>query len=480
MTRLEELKLQAWSDGELEYLLKPCQREMRKKVTSWQGFKYFIKCARRLGKTYLLCLMAVEQCLRKSNAKVRYGASTRDALEEMVLPVMEQVLKDCPQELMPDWKESKKVYTFKNGSRIRLAGIDLHPDRLRGTSCDLFVIDEAGFVDDLEYFVHSVAMPQFLDPNNQIVEGRRLVLASSPAKTPAHEFTEMANEARINGNYSEFDIYAGGYPENVIEMFAKECGGKHTSTWLREYMAKDVVDEESAIIPEWKEEFEGLPPSDDEYYQFHLKYESLDIGIRDLTVCLFAYYDFRRATLFVVDEFVINGPKMTTKVLAEGIKEKEKAVFGDYSVYKRVSDKDLLLIQDLSLLHALPFFATDKGELEEMVNQVRIWVGQGRIKVSPKCAQLIGCLRYGVWNKNKTDFDRSKAYGHFDALAALVYLVRNTDHQVNPIPTYYGKNGQDTVFLKPEKKTKVDTLKKAFGVERMIPHERTLKKGPIT
>ncbi len=42
-------------------------------------------------------------------------------------------------------------------------------------------------------------------------------------------------------------------------------------------------------------------------------------------------------------------------------------------------------------------------------------------------------------DENKKELARSKVYGHFDALMALVYLVRNIDTQTNPIPKYYGK-----------------------------------------
>lgn len=451
---------------------------MRKAILEWTGFKYLIKCARRLGKSYLLCLLAIEMCLKKSGAMVRYAAPTHKDLKKIVIPIMSKILRDCPQQLRPIWKSSEGVYVFPNGSEIHLAGVNMNPEHLRGTACDLFIIDEGGSVNNLEYVVNDIAMPQFLDPDGKVVEDRKLIIAGSPAITPAHEFTEMANEAQVNGNYSHFDIYQGGYPPQLIEKFKEECGGESTTTWKREYLALDVVDEERAIIPEWREEYEQLPPID-EFFQFHLKYEALDIGIRDLTVCLFAYYDFKRAKLYVMDEFVLNGPKMTTEVLAQGIKDKERAVFGGHSVYKRVSDIDLLLIQDLSMLHGLPFFPTDKGYLEEMVNEVRIWVNQGRIIVSPKCQQLSGCLRYGVWNEKKSEFERSKAYGHFDSLAALLYLVRNIDKTTNPIPMHYGKSPEDFVFLRPENKTKVDTFKKAFNVERKLPNERTLKKGPL-
>jgi hypothetical protein len=409
--------------------------------------------------------MAIEQCKKKDGALVRYGAPTNKALKKIVIPVMDIVLRDCPDNERPIWKSSDAVYVFPNGSQIHLAGVNMHPDHLRGTACDLFLLDEAGSVTSLDYVVDDIAMPQFLDVDGGIVKGRKLILASSPAITPAHEFTSIANEAEANGNYNHFDIYQGGYSPELIEKFKEECGGEKTTTWMREYLALDVVDEERAIIPEWRSEYEQMPVIDD-YYPFYFKYESLDIGVRDKTVCLFAHYDFKAAVLYIHDEFVVNGPQMTTEVLADGIKEKEPLVFGTHSVTKRVSDIDLLLIQDLNRLHGLTFQQTDKGRLEEMVNQVRIWVKQGKIIVDPKCTQLCGCLRYGVWNEKKTDFERSKGYGHYDALASLIYMVRNINSTTNPIPMYYGKDMKDHFITKLEKRGNVEAMKKAFGIKK--------------
>lgn len=84
-----------------------------------------------------------------------------------------------------------------------------------------------------------------------------------------------------------------------------------------------------------------------------------------------------------------------------------------------------------------------------MVNEVRIWVAAGRVKIHPRCKQLIGCLRYGIWDNKRTQFARSGAYGHFDALAALVYLIRNIDINSNPVPAHYGLT-QDNWVLDQE------------------------------
>jgi hypothetical protein len=96
------------------------------------------------------------------------------------------------------------------------------------------------------------------------------------------------------------------------------------------------------------------------------------------------------------------------------------------------------MIRDFSSIHNLTFISTDKDVLEAMINEVRIMVQNGRIIIHPRCKMLIGCIKYGVWDKNKKSFARSATYGHFDHLAALVYLVRNLATNTNPIPADHG------------------------------------------
>jgi hypothetical protein len=53
---------------------------------------------------------------------------------------------------------------------------------------------------------------------------------------------------------------------------------------------------------------------------------------------------------------------------------------------------------------------------------------------------LIDSLKYGLWNEKRSEFARSKTLGHFDAIAALMYLIRNIDEATNPIPVKLGFN----------------------------------------
>lgn len=473
-------------------------------ILSSKRFKYVIKCARRLGKSYLLCVLAVMVCLSKENAQVRYAAPTAKALKKIIKPLFRKILADCPEELRPRFVASDNVFIFPNGSEIHLAGVNSgHAEDLRGTACDLFLIDEAGTVDDLHYLVHDIALPQFLDLDGTVVKGRRLLIASSPARSPAHDFTEMSGEAEVGGYYSHYTIFDGGYSPEIIEMFLREdgvpeddikallagdLGAVRSSTVRREYLAQDCIDEEFAIIPEWTESYVG-EPTIDEFWRFYQRFEWLDIGVqRDLTVCLFAVYDFKRAIVYVLDEVWMNGPQMTTDKLELAIKLKQfelwaepkdrvqyetlfqsikfrfeeqgvnpkelaedKAKLPRVRMEHRIADNSHpLLCNDLAE-RELGFKQTDKERLHEMVNKVRRFVGGGRVVISPRCKQLLGCMRTGVWDTHRKEFALSRAFGHADGLAAFVYGIRNLDESYNPIPADYGFDPQNMVTRRPLK-----------------------------
>jgi hypothetical protein len=117
-------------------------------------------------------------------------------------------------------------------------------------------------------------------------------------------------------------------------------------------------------------------------------------------------------------------------------------------VYKRVSDVDLRLVTDLNELHQLRFVTTRKDNREAAINELRIRIQNKRIEIHPRCKNTIAHLDHAIWNKARTQFDRSGKFGHFDALAALVYLDRNVDRNRNPMPPP-GWNNTDTRMVYP-------------------------------
>jgi hypothetical protein len=444
MSKLNPQQLEAaWAKGFLQWKLRPVQVSMYRAIDENDSLKYVINASRRIGKSFLLCLKAVEYAIANPKYPVRYAAPTQNALRKIIIPLMQEILSDCPIHLRPQWKVQEGVWKFPSGGEIHISGANGgRSENLRGTAAGLAIVDEAGFVDDLKYLVEDILMPQLLTTGGQVI------ISSTPPRTPAHDFVTYAQAAMQNGNYSEYTINQSGYDPKVISRFKEEAGGEEGTTWQREYLCKFIVDKDFAIVPEWKDEY-IQPVQRDDYFHFYHLYEGMDLGVTDFTAVLFGYYDFRKAKVFIEDEVIMHGPKMTTQLLADAIKEKEKDLWPDLGqrngmknqerqVYRRIADNNNpLLLQDLGSLHQLHFWPTTKDNLDAMVNELRLYVSQGRILIDPKCRQAIGCLKYGAWDEKRKKFGRSAVYGHYDALAALIYLVRNLDVHTSPIPPDY-------------------------------------------
>lgn len=459
----------AWTRGLLKYKLYdyqvPVYTHIKEAISNPECLKYVLNIARRFGKTTILCLIAMEYAIQNPDSQIRFAAPTNKNLKKIITPIFKMLLKDCPEDLKPIYNIMDSVWRFPNGSELHTSGANSgHIENLRGTASNLNIIDEAGFVDELDYAVNDVLVPQTL------TTGGKTILASTPPKTPAHDLKEIAMECEAQGFYQTYTIHDNtSLDAKTIAKFMKEAGGANSTTWKREYLAQWVVDDKSVIIPEWKDEY-IKPVTKDEFYPFYYKYSAMDLGVKDFTALLFGYYDFNKATLVIEDEAILNGPTLNTEILKSMVEDKEKAWL-PHKVHKRISDNNNLhLLQDLGSLHRQYWIPTNKESLEAMINQVRLWVNEGRIIVSPKCEQLIGCLKYGVWDTKGKSFARSKTYGHFDALAALVYLVRNVDTVTNPIPKTY-KLSIHTHYL-PDTEANMNmsnnanVLSKAFGIKK--------------
>lgn len=434
---------QAWRKGRLRYLLHSGQRIIDDKFIAISGQLFVGNIARQFGKSYWAVSKAIEQALKKPRSQIRYGAAFQGDLIDFIMPLFEIMMRDCPDNLKGRFIQKGSSYWFPNGSRIKLVGIDMHPNGLRGNTLDLVIIDECGFVSRLSYIYKSVIIPATTHRPNC-----KIIMISTPPDTPAHEFQDYCLRAEIEGAYALFTIYENPLiSEEDIERLKKESGGEESTTWKREYLCEFVTDENLALIPEWDDKYFFDVPRD-EYYGYYHKYVGLDLGVKDFTACIFGYWHFKRAQFILEDEFFMNGPSMNTEILVKAIRAKESEVWGEgekkevpkHVPFRRVSDNNWpIMMLDFSSLHDLTFIMTTKDLLEAMINEVRLLVQSGQLVISTKCKYTRGCLKYGVWDKKKKKFAHSVTYGHFDHLAALVYLVRNLAKNTNPIPIDHGK-----------------------------------------
>ena len=428
----------AYSRGLLSYKLYDYQRVLYDDL--WSGInnpdclKYVLNVSRRWGKSTVLSLIAIEYALRHPNSQIRFAAPTAKMLKKITNPIFRMLLADAPAEFKPRYHVQDNMWKFHNGSEIHCAGTDSgNAENLRGTASNLNLIDEAGFADSLLYVLDSILTPQTL------TTGGKTLIASTPPTSPSHDFVSIAEECRMRGFYKTYTIYDNkSLDADTIALYAKEAGGYDSTTWKREYLAMFVSDSSLQIIPEWDDVHIKECKADD-LNQFYHKYVAMDLGVKDFTAVIFGTYNFKEATLYIQDEITMDGPSMTTVLLKDAIVNKEAELWtGTNKAYRRISDNNnLMLLQDLGHLHQLHFNATNKDTLEAMVNEVRMFVAQGRLKVSPKCKMLLGCLNSGIWDNNHKMFARSTVYKHFDHLASLIYLIRNLDQVSNPVPATY-------------------------------------------
>jgi PBSX family phage terminase large subunit len=446
-----QAKDKLWRLGNLEWKLRGVQQEMRRAVYDSKGKKTVFLCARRLGKTFVMMLLAVEQCIKQKDSIVKVLFPKKKDAKDVARFQMREILKDCPVDLKPEWKEADKMFVFPNGSEIQMAGTDAgNAESIRGSACHLAILDESGFHDynDFTYIVQSIVMPTLLTTKG------KMILASTPSKEPDHPFMiDYVTPARKDGSLIEYNIYSNPMitEEDIEEMAEEFPGGVEDPDFQREYMLKSDVISSEFVVPEFDQKLkEDILITVGEKPAFYDAYTSGDPAATDLTVVLFAYYDFLKSQIIVCDELVLGGEGevITTLDIADGIRRKEKLNFSNpltgeaYKPYLRVMDNNnKILINDLNVEHGLEFVPTAKDNKEAQINKLRMMLKQGRLMIDKKCKTLIYHLEVARWAKNKKDFqrlkgDRSRGMKphHCDAVDALVYLVRNVYMEKNPYP----------------------------------------------
>jgi hypothetical protein len=437
LTQEEYLIEIAWRTLRLEYKFHAGQDTIDEYYNNVKNKLFVVNCARRYGKTFWIAVKSIKKALSKENARIKIASAYQKDVIEYIIPTFEYVLVDCPDDIRPEFYSSEKKYKFMNNSEIQIVGLDRNPNAGRGNYCDLYIFDEAAFIRNLAYIYSSVVVPMTM-----YREDARIIMISTPPKTPDHDFVEFIFKAKKEDAYVELDIFKNPMiTKAMIQEYKDECLTE--TDWQREYLCQIVTDQSLAIIPEMKNKklSENVTALKDVNYEHYHKYVSMDLGVRDLNVTLFAYYDFKRAKIIIEKEHVMSGPTMTTPILHAEISKIELELWNGKEPYKRVADNNNpLLLLDLGSIHNMFFHSTSKDNLHAMINVVRSWVKNERIIIDDSCKYLIDSLNFGIWNEQRSEFARSKTLGHYDAIAALMYLIRNIDESIDPVPKKYDFN----------------------------------------
>ncbi len=422
---ISDLVSYVWRDGDLSYKLHDAQKNMLKQVEDCTSGEVLVLSSRQIGKSYFAAACGIRHCIKYPGSIVRILAPTLKQVEDIVQDNMSPLTADAPPGMVVRQKSSYR-WTIGSSS-LRLGALErAHVDNNRGGNASLVICEEGGFVrsDDYEYAVRSVIGPQLLH------SGGKLIHVTTPSEDPMHYIhTEVLPRAVLNKSLSRYTIYDN--PLLTEDQIAKAmflCGGENSTAWKREYLVEILRDPSLMIVPSFEraKHVVKIVPADDTTWQI-----TIDTGgVRDKTVGLVYTYDYLRNKIQILNEFVCE-PNTATDEIVESARNIEKQAPGVMA--HRWADVSGQLQIDLRKLHGYDTNLPAKDDWQSAINKMQITFLRNEIEIDPDCVFLLASLEAGQYNRTKTDFGRSEALGHCDALAALMYAIRMVDKK-SPYP----------------------------------------------
>lgn len=506
----------------LEWKLDPHQLETHALFLEWNAWRQTVdyeehvaasgatlddvwveEIARRFGKTAKWILVLDQVARARPGSVLLYGTAYQKDIAEIIVPLAHLLLADAPEDLRPKYKQSKagqnEGFYYPNGSVMRLAGLDEHPNAFRGRFSDGIVLSEAGFMKGLDELVRAVLLPQF-----QRRPWAFLVLESSTSAQLDHDFLRvMVPDAKLRRAYCTRTIDDNKVlTDREKAKFIRQAGGRGHHVCEREYFNKQVRDPESHVVPEFDAALHVVDVDPPDYYYAMV---GADPGMTDLFGEAWAYWDFddarcvvngswaarnantrRVAAVNAAYEYMLYGRQVSAKfkdvpIRTEGNKvgwlellrgepfvglsEKLHAMANDerrapesweishpsknstfwdgekfcQNPHMRVSDIEKRLMADLWSEFGFLFSPTAKDDKEAQINLVRNALSDGKLVFTRNAGPVIEHVKHAMWNEKRTDWVKHKVYGHYDCLSALIYLVRNMQpiRQRRPFPPKY-------------------------------------------
>lgn len=444
----KRLRAEMWRRGELDIYLDENQVKLYQDIRESEG-TYVLEIARRVGKSHLLMCLATEECLRNPGARVVYLAQTQKAAREVSKKLFLPFVNGAPDDLRPTFAGLESSWEFPNGAHIDMGGAEdeAQIDRLRGGAASLVIVDEAGFTRHLKYALLDVLMPLTM------TTGGRVLIASTPPKSPGHYFIQVADSAAAVGKYAHRTIYDNPRltPAQIEQYIAESAmtsgltvaDFKKTTTYKREYLAMRVTDAESAVIREWPDAQEACVTEHPRPGKFK-PCIVVDPGFqRDLTGGVAGYYDFLEAVLVVEDEFALR--RASTSQIGDALKELEARLYPNFRPDRFLDDPGRMSA-DLYESHRLSCSPVLNKNREADIANARAMVSQRRVRIHPRCKTLLRQLNNAVYASNGVDWERNEVDGHQDVLAAFVYFCRLVS-RANPYPPGWGLTDVENQLL---------------------------------
>ncbi len=430
---LEQKDLNAflWHQGELSYKLDSLQQRIDFTVSEHysRAKQICVLSSRQIGKSYWALVFALSYLLKNPGSIVRLLAPTNKKAYEVIEDNLYPILADCPPGLVQS-ERSRMRFTMHNGSSLRIGALERqYVDANRSGNAKIVIYEECGFVkgDEFNYARRSVLGPQLIRSNGHEI------FVSSPSEDPEHPLhNEIMPACDILGTLFRYTVYdSPSLTQTQIDQAAERSGGEDSDDFQREYMAKIVRSTTLMVVPKINERETFVPSTCPPYMHHRLCITADWGGVRDKTVVLLHYWEPRTDMYYFLDEQLYN-PNTTTNVIAEGIKRwveeyKMNNVWADVHGQTKID-----LAASLKLDVQLP----PKNDWLSGVNTMAAKFALNKVRIDPKCVFLRKSILGGMFNKTRSDFERSDALGHMDGCAAAMYAIKTAhfapDHMFKP------------------------------------------------
>lgn len=383
-------------------------------------------CARQFGKSFLGCTMAIEDCLRNPGTSILVCGPTIKQTTDIVNQSIRKLTDDVSGRFIKRSKQESRWYV--GDSELLIGGFDINNStRVRGKNLFRIYLEE---LVDSHPDSYLEAIRSDLGPAMTHSPDGRMVFLTTLPRIPAHPFiVDTIPEAKLCNAFFSYTIDDNKQlTPDQYDACVRRSGGKHTTEFRREYLNEIVRDRSVLVVPDFEPKMHvndfSLPAR--AFYQVTIDWG----GTRDFTVALLHSYDFMAAKHIILDERVFEPNTSTEKIIKEITR-----LESEYDIERRTADLPGQLAVDLAATYNYTTSLPPKSDWQSGVNGMSILFSLNQILINPKCKFLVATCESGQFNKNRTDFDRTTALGHCDALAALMYAVR-----VQRVDSPYGSN----------------------------------------
>ena len=397
--------------------------------------------------SHMITLLAVEDCLRFDDVCILIVAPTLKQCREIVTPRLRRIAKDAPPGLiMPSKSEGK---WFIGNSELVMGGMDINSSSQRGKTVQNVYIEE---IVDSKPDDYNESLKSDIGPALTHSDGGKLIFATTPPKIPDHPFvTDTMVKARLSGSLFTYTIDDNKMlSKDQYDACVRRSGGRDSVDFRREYLCQIVRDRSIVIIPDFDDSH--ISPLAEPGLNMNLEVFIDWGGVRDKTAALLMGYEFLTGMDYVIDEMVWDH-NTPTELIVKDIRKKWK----DHAIGTYYADVPGQLKIDLANSHKFPVVIPIKADWEAAINGMANRFTQRKVLINPRCKMTIETARSGVFNKLRTDFDRSKTLGHMDCIAALMYGIRCLN-RLSPYPAttthrdwqWQRVKSQDTMPITPK------------------------------